>query len=104
MRVKHGFRIEVRHYVGEDGKCPACKRCFVTRLRCLSHLGDSRRPKCKEAVLGGSFERLAQDEVDRLDAADRDALCVARKGGHTHVMAKGSATDPDGKVIGRVRL
>jgi hypothetical protein len=103
-RAKHGYRTEMRFYVGSDGICPVCQKRFVTRLRCLAHLRDTRRRDCSSVILGGSVRRLEQHVVDELDGADRVARRCAFREGHTQPLAKGAATTADGTIIGRVRM
>ena len=66
-RVVHGARLEARWYVDGSGRCPVCETTFNARLRVLAHLSDKRRPKCREALLGGDFPRLPQNTVNHLD-------------------------------------
>ena len=61
-RTKHGVRTEVRMYV-RDGKCPVCATDFKSRLRCIAHLSDTRRPKCRDRVLSGECTVLTPVEV-----------------------------------------
>ena len=76
----------------------------MTRLRLLAHLPDARRPKCRNGILAGSFERarLTQDAVDRLDAVDARLRTEALKQGHSKPIAVGKATTADGKTVGHV--
>ena len=44
-RIKHGIRSPVNALV-PGSVCPACKKDFHVRVRCLNHLSDHRRPAC----------------------------------------------------------
>ena len=104
-RVIHGFRSPMRFYASEKGVCPVCKTCFVTRLRLLAHLSDSRRSTCRNTILDAdsNFPRLSSKKVMRLDEFDKQARADALRLGHTHPIAVGSAKRADGKVVGYVR-
>ncbi len=81
----HGVRREARHYVEEDGRCPACWHSFHTRQRAIIHL-QQRAPKCQACMpdlLPLSLERLAE-----LEAADAKALRAARRAGHPTPLAQ----------------
>ena len=49
-RTVHKFRAPWASRIGSS-VCPACGKDFQSRVRCLNHLGDSRRPKCSAWVL-----------------------------------------------------
>ena len=102
MRVVHNERIPMRRYVSEDGLCIACGTNFRTRIRCIAHLSDSRRTKCWDTILTKEMQALDQSEVDRLDAEDTKTRRVARRSGHIHPIASGSATTKTGKRVGHV--
>ena len=53
-------------------------------------------------IMNGSYERLSAAEVRRLDQLDAEARKFARRHGHTHALAIGSAVTKDGKRIGYV--
>ena len=105
QRVSHAVRTPMRFYAPESGTCPACGTAFRHRLRLLSHLCDSRRPKCRNACLASpSIVPLPLEEVSRLDLLDREAKTAAARKGHTHVLAVGAALTKEGKVTGRTML
>ena len=101
-RGVHGFRTVWRYYADEDGVCPACRSCFVTRARLIKHLADKRRTKCGEKVLADRPAKLSEERVAVLDDLDRIAKREARRQGHSHAIAVGSARTADGKRVGRV--
>ena len=45
---------------------------------------------------------LSSEQVAHLDALDKEARTSARKAGHTHPIAEGSARAREGKRVGRV--
>ena len=102
MRVAHDVRSNIRCFIGADGVCPACKTCYHTRLRCLDHIRDEIRNKCKRSILEGQFTPLDPKLVDELDELDKDARRSAKMCGHTQPIATGRAIRPDGKKVGRV--
>ena len=102
VRAKHGIRTEVRRYV-KDGICPICRTDFKSRIRCIAHLSDTRRPKCMDRVLGGECAALPEVFVRELDSHDRIARRKAVKDGHSHPIAVGHATTGQGKTIGHVQ-
>ena len=65
---------------------------FDSRVRAINHIDDKRRPKCKDSLAGFVSSRLSNAEVELVDARDRNEHALARKNGHTHVMAKARAS------------
>ena len=59
MRMVHKVRSVIRLFVSSSS-CPACLTAFSCRLSCISHLSDSRRPKCRDSLLSGDFPRILQ--------------------------------------------
>ena len=102
-RVKHAARIDIRRFVDSDAVCPACKTNFRQRFRCIAHLSDSRRKNCYLQILQMSLSPLPNERVQELDALDRFEKLEARKKGHTHILATGSARRSNGKRIGHVQ-
>ena len=100
-RIKHKVKAPIAAYVDGSGVCPACKTVFHTRIRCLAHLTDSRRPRCREVILSGSWPQLSQSMLEQLEEVDRNARREAQRNGKTHPTAKGSAKRADGRIIGR---
>ena len=80
--------------------CPCCRTDFVQRIRCLAHLSDSRRPRCRDWVLR-NCRRLPPAAVARLDLADRELRRAAQRSGRSHHIARGAARDRSGRVVGR---
>ena len=101
-RVVHGCRSNMRFYAPESGICYACQTNFNSRLRLLAHLVDSRRPKCRDTILQSNFPKLPESEVQRLDICDRTYRRIAKRAGHSHVLAAGVAIRANGTVVGRV--
>jgi hypothetical protein len=104
QHAKHGVRSPMRCFAPSTGICPSCGTKFWHRLRLLSHLCDSRRPRCRDRCLDPTSAIVALElaEVVRLDEADKVARREAARHGHTHVLAVGAALRHDGKVVGRV--
>ena len=98
-RVKHLKRNIIREFV-PSAVCPCCQTDFVQRVRCLAHLSDRRRPRCRDWVLR-HCRRLSPATVVRLDQADRELRRAAQRSGRSHVIAKGAARNSSGRVVGR---
>ena len=98
----HGRRNELRLYLDESGKCPACNGAFQSRLRAFAHLSDRRNTRCKEVIASGMVARISDELAAKLDECDRIARTLARKHGHSHPIAEKSARTADGKRTGRV--
>lgn len=90
QRIKHGLRTETRFYV-EFGKCPVCFTDFHSRVRCVIHIDDKRRPSCR-LKLKSLAVRLTYQRVCELDSIDRLERQEAAKEGHTHPIAEILAT------------
>eukprot|EP00973_Karenia_brevis_P023464 3230690-Karenia_brevis.AAC.1 len=70
MRAKHGKRNEIRKYV-DSAVCPVCKTDFKERLRCIAHLSDSRRARCRNELLhSGMHKPIPEWKINELDACD----------------------------------
>ena len=102
-RAKHGVRNAIIEHIGDIGVCPICSTNFITRLRLISLLSDSRRARCRVQVMSGSYPKIPPDELARLNEADREIRKLALKSGHTHPIAAKSARTAAGKRIGHVR-
>ena len=99
-RSKHGVRSEYRRYV-PSSVCPACGTFFSTRVRCLVHIGDHRRPTCAAWLLKhGTL--LPPATLDRLDEVDRVQRRDAQRQGLSGPRATLPARRKDGRVIGRI--
>ena len=90
-RQKHRMRNPLRVYLGAACICPACKVQYSTRTRLLAHVSEKRRrgkaSTCHEALLSGMYDRLDDNEVQKLDDIDRQLRSAARKSGHTQPLA-----------------
>lgn len=64
QRAYHGIRIPTRYYVEADGRCICCGTVFMSRLRCIAHLSDSRRGKCWQTILSTRPPRLSDERVE----------------------------------------
>ena len=102
-RVKHGDRVNGRNFVDANGVCPACGTDFRERFRCIAHLSDSRRQKCLHVILAMNMSPLSEERIKQLDESDKVAKREARKKGHSHILATGSALTSHGKRIGYVQ-
>ena len=62
-------------------------------------------PPCRNAILevDSNFPRLSFKKVKRLDELDKKARADAKRLGHTHPIAVGSAKKADGKIVGHVQ-
>ena len=100
-RSKHGARVQIRAYI-RDAVCPCCGVDFVDRVRCLAHLSDSRRTKCKDWILQHVLPISDCKQLQALDEKDTQLRRDARRAGRSHHIAALPATRPDGRVIGRI--
>ena len=103
QRKKHGYKDPVCKYIDGSGVCPSCRTHFHTRLRCLAHVCDTRRVKCRDTILSGGFPTIPPSMLRDLDEQDQLARTSARKRGHTHPQAVMSARTCAGKRIGYVK-
>ena len=67
--------------------CPACGKDFHLRVKCLNHLGDTRRPRCAQWIMD-NVPTLPKATLDKLSAADAEERSRARRAGHTTCIAK----------------
>ena len=100
-RSKHGARAEYRRYV-PSSVCPSCGTFFASRVRCLVHIGDTRRPKCQEWLLKHGTP-LAPATLARLDEVDKKLRTEAQRHGLTGPVASSPARRADGRVVGRTQ-
>ena len=56
-----GLPLEIPRCIDGSGVCPSCCANFLTRIRVPSHLGDVRRPSCRDIVLSGRFAEIEPD-------------------------------------------
>ena len=101
-RIAHGYRDPIVSYIDGSGTCPSCQTCFGSRLRCLAHVTDTRRTKCRMYILENNFSKLSSEKLAALVEIDRTARSLAQKSGRSHAIALGSARTASGKRIGRV--
>ena len=104
VRIKHGLKAPISGFVDGSGVCPACNTKFVTRLRCLRHLTDARRPTCRDKILAGGWPLVPQHDIQTFEQIDRDARRSARQSGNSHALSVTSATRADGRRVGRVQI
>ena len=100
-RIQHRVLAPQRYFAPASGVCPCCATQFRSRLRLLAHLCDTRRTRCWDAVRGNDNLRIAEAVVAKLDALDNNSRLAARKAGHSHDLAVGTAQRSDGRVVGR---
>jgi hypothetical protein len=100
QRAKHGARLAIKQFVG-SATCPSCSTDFRTRLRCIAHLSDRRRPKCTQWVLSNCTP-FSPKELLRLDEVDRAARRQAQQQGRSHAIASLPAKTVEGKIVGRI--
>ena len=80
---------------------PPVVRFFSSRVRCLVHIGDHRRPTCAAWLLQhGTL--LTPATLDRLDEVDRVQRRDAQRQGLSGPRATLPARRKDGRVIGRI--
>lgn len=101
-RAKHGHRLAIKSYIDGSGTCPCCGTRFQSRLRCIAHLSDRRRPRCAEWVLANCTP-LDLSTLEILAEKDREMLREAWGQGHTHAIARGPAVTKHGRLVGRCR-
>ena len=101
-RIAHSWRDPILKFIDGSGKCPVCGTFFVSRLRMLAHVTDSRRDRCRKQILGGHFQIQTDKQLALLEAADGQARKDARRQGRSHAIAQGSARLPCGARIGHV--
>ena len=85
-RTKHGLRSPWTSRVGSS-VCPACGKDFHMRVRCLNHIGDTRRPRCAEWIMQ-HLSPLPQKQLDKLNIEDAAARKTAQRQGHTTCLTK----------------
>ena len=100
MRAKHGQRIKVKDFL-PNSECPSCGTDFQQRVRCIAHVSDSRRPKCRDHILA-HFPQLSNSVCDQLDEQDRVYRRQAQRSGRTNHIADVLAIKKNGSVVGRV--
>ena len=104
QRVKHDRRLSINSFIGDTAICPTCHTNYVERWRLIRHLSDRRRPACHDAYMATSPPHVDMSLLMQLETSIREARKTARKKGHSHPIASGSAATRDGKAIGHVTL
>ena len=104
MRKVHDFHDPITEYIDGSGICPVCHTHFRTRLRCLAHVCDTRRTKCRDAILVSKISKVPPAELANLRSIDQSLRNKARRDGHSHPIAVGSACKASGKRIGHVSM
>ena len=99
MRAKHRQTITIKNFL-PNSKCPACDTDFQQRLRCIAHVSESRRPRCREYILANCHQ-LSQSVCVQLDEHDRVYRRQAKRAGRTHHIADVLAIKKNGSVVGR---
>ena len=99
-RSKHGVRSPWRQYV-RSSVCPCCGTDYTSRLRCLAHVGDRRRPKCYEWIRL-HVKPMPCDQLAQLDEFDRLERLAAHSQGHSQPLAVLPARRKSGRVYGHV--
>ena len=102
-RIRHNYRDPIVAYVDGSGICPACGTNFQSRLRCLAHLSDTRRTRCRDTILAGSFPTSTVKQLAAREELDRVARRTAQQNGRSHAIASFSAVTASGKKIGHVQ-
>ena len=106
MRIKHKKRSDIHNFVNDSGVCPNCATNYVSRIRVIAHLSDTRpsRCRCRNAILNGDIvPELDPELVAKLNSRDREIKKQALRAGHTHALAAVSARTASGRRIGSVR-
>ena len=101
-RAKHKERASIKRYIDGSGICPACGTRYSTRQRCIAHLSDLRRPRCRAWVLK-NCSPLPAAALEKLDEVDRAAMREAWSRGHTRPLSTGPAVLQDGTRRGHMR-
>ena len=101
-RIAHMWRDPIVKFIDGTGLCPVCGTHFVSRLRMLAHVTDSRRDRCRKHILKGSFPTQTDKQLAFLADADAQARKDARSQGRSHAIAQGSARRSCGTRIGHV--
>ena len=101
MRRIHKIRSPVRCFI-DGSTCPVCLVTFSSRPLVIYHLGDARRPKCRQLLLvPGAFPMLSDSRVYELDEHDRQLRLSLAKAGVARVVSSAPAFTVRGRVVGR---
>ena len=93
----------MRYYANKSGIRRHCSTNFVTPLKLLRHLTDSKRPVRRDAILAVSSQRLSENLVESLGLKDRKERRHDQRAGGSHPIACGPARTVAGKCIGHVQ-
>ena len=99
-RMRHGDRSAYRKFL-PGPVCPACGTICSSRVLCLMHIGDRRRPMCADWLLKHG-RPLPPATVARLDKADTLLRREAQQQGFTGPRATKPARRADGRVLGKI--
>ena len=101
LRLKHKIRPPVRCF-SSGATCPVCLVTFSSRPLVIYHLGDSRRPKCRESLLvPGAYPMMPECVVKELDEKDRLLRLSHDKTGFARIISDTPAVTVSGRVLGR---
>ena len=90
---KHKIRSDIRQYIGDVSVCPVCDTEFYSRARLVKHLLEkrvrsrTRGKSCRYLFLQKDLEIVPAANVQVLDSRDAAVAKVARREGHTSVIA-----------------
>ena len=108
-RSKHKTRSEVVQFIGNTSMCTVCGVDFHSRLRLITHLGESRvrsaarGASCKTLFLASRPVKVDESELHRLNIIDQTARRLARAKGHTHEIASKPARRTKQSILKRPR-
>ena len=97
--VKHDRRLPINSFIGDTAICPTGHTNYVERWRLIRHLSDRRRSACHDAYMATSPPHVDTSLLMQLEISIREARKTARKKGHSHPIASGSAATRDVKAI-----
>ena len=95
-RAKHGKTSVLKYYL-RSAVCPACNTDFAQRIRCLKHVSDPRRPKCRDWIVN-NCRAMPKSMSSTLDLADRAERTAAYQSGRTQPHADRPARRQDGRT------
>ena len=99
-RAKHGRTNQIKQFLS-SAISPACGLDYVQRIRCLKHVSDPRRTKCR-IWIEANCKTIPPAMATALDLLDREERNRAYSSGHSQPIASRPAKRADGRVIGRV--
>ena len=93
-RSQHKVRSEIVKRIGDTSMCPVCGTDFKSRLRLITHIGETRvrsvtRGASCRTLFSAALNPLVDEvELERLNDVDRQVRRAAKAKGHTHELAK----------------